>query len=106
MNAESDFIMKTYYCVMDDGRRIDVNTTDASTAMQTAISRHLGHSVKRCWMGSPTKEPKDRDGIEYEVPPHSAITERPKRFKRDLHPPCTMFDDASILKESERALNR
>lgn len=88
---------------MDDGWRVDVASDSAAAAQYEALRRHLGHRVSRCWLGRSGKQAHENEGIEFEVVTHDPRTERGGKERKDRHPLCTMFDDATILAESARA---
>ncbi len=85
---------------MDDQMKLTVLAWSAADAIQSALTKHLGHKVAACYSGLDTKY---GGTITYEIPAHVALTEKPKRpTKIDNTEP--MFDPEEIRKESEAAL--
>lgn len=81
--------MNTYKITMDDGRRIDVKAHNAADAMQSALTKHLGHRVAECFQGS--RDARFGGFIGYEIPRHDPVMEKTVREKK-VHPP---EDDAN-----------
>ena len=88
--------MKTYQIVIQDDTSkknfwCDIQSRDAATAIQLAIERNIGSRVLSC-VGK-------YDRMEYEIPDHKPLTEKPKRTKRvDLTD--AMFNEDEIKRES------
>lgn len=101
-------LMTNYTVQMDDGHKITVKAWSASDAIQSALTKHLGHRVKTCHSGMGESAPTGvgRGGsISYDIPNHVPLTEKPKRpVKQDTTDP--MFDAEEIRKESEYARSR
>jgi hypothetical protein len=62
---------------MDDGHKIDVKAHNAADAMQSALTKHIGHRVAECYSGSESLKFGGR--IEYEIPKHQPLTEVPAK---------------------------
>lgn len=92
---------------MTDGTKaleVDIPARDASSAMQAAIERHLGHRVITCFSGGCGQE-IGNGVIHYEVPKHEPLYCKPGHLKKiDLT--NTMFDDDNIRRESILAKKR
>lgn len=90
--------MTNYTVTMSDGLNLTVLAWSAADAIQSALTKHLGRKVAACRTGT-----HSGGRIEYDIPAHVALTERPKRPKKTDNTE-TMFDPEEIRKESEAAL--
>lgn len=80
--------MKTYKVKMTSNRVFDIRAGSAADAIQDALLKNPGDTVKSCIWGEPGA------GISYEVPPHKALTvidverllpaKREKKGRRDI----------------------
>lgn len=95
--------MTNYLVTMDDGTKFSVDSHSASDAVQSALAKHIGHKVTACRSGA-MSESRYRGEINYDVPPHDALTAAPaKRTRSKPETTEPMFDAEEIRKESEYA---
>lgn len=94
--------MTKYTVTMDDKTKLTILAWSAADAIQSALSKHLGHKVAACSAGLDTKY---GGTITYDIPAHVALVEKPKRPKK-TDDTTAMFDDEAIRKESEYARSR
>ena len=85
--------MKTYEIILSNGGIFTAHASSAADAIQVALLKNIGKTVKRC----------SCPGFEYEVPPHKPYAPQPKRSPAETLP---MFDESKIKLESEAALRR
>ncbi len=87
---------------MDDNMKIVVLAWSAADAIQSALTKHIGHKVAGCYSGL---DAKYGGTITYEIPAHVALVDRPHRPKKN-DATLAMFDAVEFRKESEAALYR
>ncbi len=87
---------------MDDQMKLTVLAWSAADAIQSALTRHIGHRVAACHSGLDTRY---GGSITYEIPNHVALTAKPTRPKK-TDDTVAMFDAEQIRKESEYAVYR
>lgn len=70
----------TYHLDLSTGKRIHLRSPSAAEAIQSALEKHVGCTVTRCFSGV---EIGAQAGItEFEIPPHKALTTKPERKVR------------------------
>lgn len=84
--------MTTYNVKMDDGHEITVKAWSAADAIQSALTKHLGHRVSECFSGM-----KHGNGrITYDIPRHDPVMEKTVRAAR---PSKVETDENRALRE-------
>src|SRR4051812_41370481 len=67
--------MQTYKVQLSSSRKLDIRANSASDAIQTALERNIGQTVQRCFIG----DAFGKVYMEFDVPPHAALTELPAK---------------------------
>lgn len=73
--------MTTYTVTMDDGHKITVKAWSAADAIQTGLTKHLGHRVAACRSGDMSVGQMEGH-INYDIPNHDPIMEPPAKRER------------------------
>lgn len=106
--------MSTYRIILDDGKKIEVLSSSAASAIQSALRLYRGRKVNECYLGMKQEDvdilkaidhtAKPAVGfVQYDVPDHDPLPiddYQPIRHKDNTAP---MFDEEEILRESENA---
>lgn len=107
-------MMRTYHLEMDDGVRLDLPADSAAAAIGSALKKHIGHRVVRCFLGGVENYQgmeilkvwsNQAVRMEFEIPPHDPLLVPPPVKHRDRSP-SELFDDAEILRESHLAKSK
>lgn len=104
LNRKHKSKIMIYHCLLNTGIRVDINSISAAQAMQICLGNNPGFTITECWSGDGLRNP-DYGFTEYEVPKHVAATKTIRRPKSSP-PPCELFDDAQVLAESARVLEK
>lgn len=98
---------QTYHITMDGGTYfVSVRADSAATAIGTALERNRGFRVVSCHTGGVHNPafPSHFAQMDFPIPAHEPLP--PIEKVKRVPPPCTLFDDAEILAESEKAKKR
>jgi hypothetical protein len=110
----TDNKMSTYRIILDDGKKIEVHSSSAASAIQSALGLYRGRKVNECYLGMKQEDvdflrlvgrtARPSVGfVQYEVPDHDPLPfdQEPRSRPKDLT--RVMFDEDEILRESENA---
>lgn len=106
--------MSTYRIILDDGKKIEVLSSSAASAIQSALRLYRGRRVNECYLGMKQEDvdflkaidhtAKPAVGfVQYDVPDHDPLPleAQARAINKDNTSP--MFDEEEILRESENA---
>lgn len=100
-------MISNYHVEMNDGTRHNIMAQSAGDAVQQALEQSLGKTVAKCWSDFKAYQQGGVEGhIDYDIPRHVALKSLPPKPEKKKPEPCTLFDDAQVLKESAKALER